>query len=75
MPTPCWCWQSQGSEFAHTVLVLPPGGGEVLSRELAYTGITRARQRLTLVEADAGLLDAALARPSARASGLGQWWG
>jgi exodeoxyribonuclease V alpha subunit len=46
----------------------------VLSRELVYTGITRARQRLTLVEAEAGLLEAALARPSARASGLGQWW-
>ncbi len=67
--------KSQGSEFAHTVLVLPPGGGEVLSRELVYTGITRARQRLTLVEAEAGLLEAALVRPSARASGLGQWWG
>ena len=66
--------KSQGSEFAHTVLVLPPGGGEVLSRELVYTGITRARQRLTLVEVEAGLLEAALARPSARASGLGQWW-
>ena len=66
--------KSQGSEFAHTVLVLPPGGAEVLSRELVYTGITRARERFTLVEAADGLLEAALARPSVRASGLGQWW-
>ena len=66
--------KSQGSEFAHTVLVLPPAGAEVLSRELVYTGITRARERFTLVEAADGLLEAALARPSVRASGLGQWW-
>lgn len=66
--------KSQGSEFAHTVLVLPPGGADVLSRELVYTGITRARERFTLVEAADGLLEAALARPSVRASGLGQWW-
>ncbi len=67
--------KSQGSEFAHTVLVLPPGGAEVLSRELVYTGITRARERFTLVEAADGLLEAALSRPSVRASGLAQWWG
>jgi len=66
--------KSQGSEFEHTVLVLPPGGGEVLSRELAYTGITRAREQFTLIEAEAGLLDAAIDRPSVRASGLAQWW-
>lgn len=67
--------KSQGSEFEHTALVLPPGGGELLTRELAYTGITRSRECFTLVEAEAGLLDAAVVRPSVRASGLGQWWG
>jgi exodeoxyribonuclease V alpha subunit len=66
--------KSQGSEFEHTALVLPPGGAEVLSRELAYTGITRAREQFTLVEAEAGLLEAAIARPSVRASGLAHWW-
>ena len=66
--------KSQGSEFAHAVLVLPPGGAEHLSRELVYTGITRAREQFTLLEAEAGLLEAALARPAARASGLAQWW-
>ena len=60
---------------AHTALVLPPGGAEVLSRELVYTGITRARTQFTLVEAEAGLLEAAVARPGRRASGLQQWWG
>ena len=67
--------KSQGSEFEHTALVLPPGGAEVLSRELVYTGITRARERFTLIEAEAGLLEAAVTRPSVRASGLAQWWG
>ena len=66
--------KSQGSEFEHTVLVLPPGGAEVLSRELVYTGITRARQMFTLVEAQAGLLEAAMARPGSRGSGLARWW-
>ena len=66
--------KSQGSEFEHTALVLPPGGAEVLSRELVYTGITRAREQFTLVEAEAGLLEAAIDRPSVRASGLSQWW-
>ena len=55
--------KSQGSEFLHTALVFPPGSAEVLTRELVYTGITRAREQFTLVEAQAGLLDAAIARP------------
>ena len=66
--------KSQGSEFAHTVLVLPAGATEVLSRELVYTGITRAREHFTLIEGQPGLLNAAMARPSMRASGLRQWW-
>ena len=66
--------KSQGSEFEHTALVLPPGGAEVLSRELVYTGITRAREQFTLLEAEAGLLEAAMGRPSVRVSGLAQGW-
>ncbi len=41
--------KSQGSEFDHTVLVLPRDAGRVLTRELVYTGITRARSAFTLV--------------------------
>jgi exodeoxyribonuclease V alpha subunit len=66
--------KSQGSEFAHTVLVLPPGAADVLSRELVYTGITRAREQFTLIEGQPGLLDAAMARPSVRVSGLRLAW-
>jgi exodeoxyribonuclease V alpha subunit len=63
--------KSQGSEFAHTVVVLPDVGGDILTRELVYTGITRAKDHLTLVEPRAGLLGEAMARQVQRASGLG----
>ena len=62
--------KSQGSEFAHTVVVLPEAGGDILTRELVYTGITRAKDDLTLVEPRAGLLGEALSRQVQRASGL-----
>ncbi|AAV83362.1 exodeoxyribonuclease V subunit alpha [Idiomarina loihiensis] len=41
--------KSQGSEFKHTVMVLPDHDSPVLSKELLYTGITRAKERLSLV--------------------------
>lgn len=62
--------KSQGSEFDHTVLVLPEQGGAVLGRELVYTGITRAKRFFTLVSARAGTLEQAIDRPTRRASGL-----
>jgi exodeoxyribonuclease V alpha subunit len=62
--------KSQGSEFEHTVLVLPAYAGAVLSRELVYTGITRARQAFTLVAAQPGLLATAVQQRTQRASGL-----
>ena len=62
--------KSQGSEFLHTVMVLPKAGGAMLARELIYTGITRARQRFTLVTPQAGVLAEAIARKTQRASGL-----
>jgi exodeoxyribonuclease V alpha subunit len=60
----------QGSEFLHTALVLPSGGSKMLTRELVYTGITRARERFTLIEGQAGLLYQAIERQSQRSSGL-----
>lgn len=41
--------KSQGSEFKHTAMVLPDHDSPVLSKELLYTGITRAKKRLSLV--------------------------
>ncbi len=62
--------KSQGSEFNHVVLVLPDHSAGMLTRELVYTGITRAKKRLTVVEGVHGTLQTALLRPSQRHSGL-----
>ncbi|MDN0095941.1 exodeoxyribonuclease V subunit alpha [Yersinia rohdei] len=61
--------KSQGSEFEHTALVLPNTFMPVLTRELVYTAITRARQRLTLYCSD-GVLSQAIRTPTLRLSGL-----
>jgi exodeoxyribonuclease V alpha subunit len=63
--------KSQGSEFTSVVVVLPPDGSRLLTRELVYTGISRARDHLTLV-ADEASLRAAIARPARRSTGLGE---
>ena len=64
--------KAQGSEFDHVVLVLPPDADSpILTRELLYTGITRARQRLTLVlPGGEATLRAALRRRTERDSAL-----
>jgi exodeoxyribonuclease V alpha subunit len=64
--------KSQGSEFDHTVLVLPGTSSPVLTRELVYTGITRARRWFTLLCPADELLDEAVGRSAHRASGLGE---
>ncbi len=61
--------KSQGSEFGHAVVSLPDRHSPILTRELLYTGVTRARDRLTIV-AGAEAVAQAIARPLARASGL-----
>jgi exodeoxyribonuclease V alpha subunit len=61
--------KSQGSEFEHTALVLPAEPSATLSRELLYTGITRARRWFTLVASEQAL-DDAIARRTRRHSGL-----
>ncbi len=62
--------KSQGSEFTHTAMVLPPQANAVLARELVYTGITRAREFFTLVSPNAAVLGEAIAERTHRASGL-----
>ncbi|MEM1180610.1 MAG: exodeoxyribonuclease V subunit alpha [Acidobacteriota bacterium] len=62
--------KSQGSELDHVLLVLgedDPSGR--LSRELLYTGVTRARREVDVV-APASLIEAAAARSSRRTTGL-----
>lgn len=61
--------KSQGSEFDHVVLVLPDSDTRVLTRELLYTGITRARRAVTVIASPDTLLRGA-SRTVARSSGL-----
>lgn len=63
--------KSQGSEFDHTALVLPDKMNPLLTRELIYTGITRAKSLFTLVTPRVNLLGEAVKRRTHRASGLG----
>lgn len=41
--------KTQGAEFAEVLLILPPEDNALLSRELLYTAITRAKKRLTII--------------------------
>ncbi|NMT63065.1 exodeoxyribonuclease V subunit alpha [Marinobacter orientalis] len=62
--------KSQGSEFTHACLVIPDRLTPVLTRELIYTGVTRARHWLSLVVSREGVLEEAVGRGVVRASGL-----
>ena len=44
--------KSQGSEFDHVVVVLPPAASRLASRELLYTAVTRARRHVTIIGSD-----------------------
>ena len=62
--------KSQGSEFTHTLLLLPPEVNPLLTRELLYTGITRAREQLDLF-ATPEVLALMVRKQTERYSGLG----
>jgi exodeoxyribonuclease V alpha subunit len=61
--------QSQGSEFDRALLVMPRRPSRVVTRELLYTAVTRARTRATIA-APANVLALAVASPTRRHSGL-----
>jgi exodeoxyribonuclease V alpha subunit len=62
--------KSQGSEFAHTALIVPDTAPPVLTRELIYTAVTRARERFTLLCASDRVLTQAIQRRVTRQSQL-----
>ena len=64
--------KSQGSEFERVLLVLPDQPSPVLTRELLYTGMTRAKQGLVLLCPQPGVLADAVRRQVQRAGGLQQ---
>lgn len=67
--------KTQGSQFDTVAIVLPDPTSAILTRELLYTAVTRARRAAILVGTE-DAVRAAVRRPAARASGL-RWrlWG
>ncbi|MBK8974782.1 MAG: exodeoxyribonuclease V subunit alpha [Planctomycetes bacterium] len=69
---PAWAitvHKSQGSEYGSVLLVLPERDSPVATRELVYTGVTRARRDVTLLASE-GALRRAIGRRTRRVSGL-----
>ena len=68
--------KSQGSEFAHVIVVLAGEESPLLTRELLYTGVTRAGERVTLVgtpEVVARAVTTAVTRVSGLTHRLARW--
>ncbi len=61
--------KSQGSEFEGVLLVLPEKESPLLTRELLYTGITRAKRNLSILASES-VIRYAISRRIVRASGL-----
>ncbi len=61
--------KSQGSQAGEVTVLLPPEDSRLLTRELLYTAVTRAREKVRLV-GSADQLRAAIGRRAVRATGL-----
>ena len=61
--------KSQGSEYGHVIVVLPERVSRIVTRELLYTGVTRARTKVTIV-GPWEVIEAAIKTPIRRATGL-----
>ena len=67
--------KAQGSQFETVAVLLPPAASPILTRELLYTAVSRARHRVLLV-GNEDSVRRAVGRPIARASGLRErLWG
>ena len=61
--------KSQGSEYDTVVVVHPPSASPLISRELLYTAVTRAKRRLVVVGSEASIRKA-VETPTRRITGL-----
>jgi exodeoxyribonuclease V alpha subunit len=62
--------KSQGSEYDHVLMVLPDRDAPVLTRELLYTGVTRAKTQLTWWAPNPAVLFSAVRQRVTRSGGL-----
>lgn len=63
--------KSQGSEFDEVLLLLPRGENPVVTRNLLYTGITRARKRCEIRSSETALREGIRRKPT-KMSGLSE---
>ncbi|OBJ51740.1 exodeoxyribonuclease V subunit alpha [Mycobacterium asiaticum] len=63
--------KSQGSQADEVTVLMPPEDSRLLSRELFYTAVTRAKKKVRVIGSEAGVR-AAIERRAVRASGLAQ---
>ena len=63
--------KSQGSQAAEVTVLMPPQDSRLLTRELFYTAVTRAKAKIRVVGAEESVR-AAIGRRAVRASGLRQ---
>lgn len=61
--------KSQGSEYDHVVVVLPERASRLLTKELLYTAVTRAAEKVTVI-GSRDVIAAAINTPIRRATGL-----
>jgi exodeoxyribonuclease V alpha subunit len=61
--------KSQGSEYGHAIVALPERASRIVTRELLYTGVTRASETVTIIGSRA-VIEAAIRTPIRRATGL-----
>ena len=61
--------KSQGSEFGRVLMILPPIDSELLTRELLYTGITRAKESVE-IWANEDIFCSAVRKKTKRSSGI-----
>lgn len=61
--------KTQGSEFDHVAMLLPEHHSPLLTRELLYTGLTRAKARFSCV-GESDIFTAGIARKVTRWAGM-----
>jgi len=61
--------KSQGSEFDEVMVILPERRSPIVTRELLYTAVTRARTKLVILASPEVLVEA-IRTPVERASGM-----
>ncbi len=62
--------KSQGSEFTHVAIMLDERSPRLLSREMLYTAVTRAKKQVSLFASDNSIYTA-ISSPTVRQTGLG----